>query len=130
MIVPWIQRKTTLMYDITINNRLKIISIIKPFMEKWDNNNPMSVFFDVVKIIRSSHDNVIKGISVENINIENEMGQDIEISNYIIADKNINFTYNQIDDDFNLDVELENLFNSTDTANEEMQCLTNSVDKL
>ena len=105
IVVPWIQRKTTIMYDMGMTNKLKIISVIKPYMEKWGVTKSLDIFCDISTIIKKSEDSVIQEI-VENIDDESEQGaeKEIEIANYIFKNKKINFTYSQINDDVNFEI--------------------------
>lgn len=121
MILPWIQRKTILLYDITMSNRMKIVVIIKTFMEKWgldvekwSNENPIGLFFNIFKIVRSSQDYIIKELGIKCEDTIHDLEKNIDVANYIIKDSNIDFSYDQIDDDYRLDEELEHLYNLVD----------------
>ena len=99
LIAPWIQRKMSIMYDISIIDKLKIISIIKPMLEKWGSNKPVDIFCDIGKIINASNDEVIQSIRTTILPLDT----DIELSNYIFKNKNIQFSYGQIDKDTQID---------------------------
>lgn len=105
-LVPWIQRKTMTMYDITMNNRLKIVSIVKPYVEKWGGDGNVNIFSNVTPILNNSSDAVISMVTFEDENFDTDLEQNIEIANYVLKDANIKIEYSQIDDDFQLDAEL------------------------
>lgn len=108
-IIPIIQRKTMVMYDITMNDKLKIIAIIKPFMQKWCGTETVNIFYDVNTIITESKDEVIQNLVTENNDFNDDFKSDIEIANYVMKSSTIDFKYSEIDDDFKLDLELEGL---------------------
>jgi hypothetical protein len=105
-ILPWIQRKTLLMYDINKEQRLKIAVTIKPYTEKWEITE-YEIFTDVSSIINNSEDSVIKEIS--DMDVNQELEKDIEIANYVYRNSNINYKYSQIDENFAMELELDNL---------------------
>ncbi len=121
IVLPWIRRKTTLLYDMPMVNRMKIVAIIKTFVDKWgadsdkwSNENPMGVFFNILKIVRSSEDYVIQNLSHSNTNITHDLEKNIDIANYVINDNNIEFSYDDVNDDLVLDEKLEYLCNLVD----------------
>lgn len=105
-VVPWIQRKTMVMYDLSMNNRLKIVAIIKPYIEKWGSNGILNLFSNVTSILNDSKDNIISNISLSDADFDDELEQNIEIANYVLKDTNVKIEYSQIDDEFQLDAEL------------------------
>lgn len=107
LIVPWIQRKTMAMYDINMTNRLKIVAIIKPYLEKWGSSGLVNIFSNVTPILNDSTDTVISGAKFEDTDFDDDLQQNIEIANYVLKDANIKIEYSQIDDEFQLDAELE-----------------------
>jgi len=105
-ILVWIQRKTLAMYDISVTNRLKIISIIKPYLDKWGYNDALNIFSTVIPILNNSNDDIITNIKFQNDEIDEELEQNIEIANYIFKNSDIKLDYSQINDDFQLEIEL------------------------
>lgn len=109
-VVPWIQRKTLAMYDIKSTERLKIIAIIKEYLTKWGHNTVSTIFSNIDDIISESKDAIISNVNFRNgKEIDDDLEKDIDIANYVLKDSNVKLEYNQIDDDFELDLELEEL---------------------
>ncbi|ARF10078.1 reverse transcriptase [Indivirus ILV1] len=106
-ISPWMQRKTMAMYDIDLQKRLKIIAILKQYLDKWGYNDPINVFSNVMTVVNYSTDSIISKVKFEDDDFDTELEDNIEVSNYILKDTNINLTYDQIDDEFQLDIQLE-----------------------
>ena len=113
-IVPWIQRKTMAMYDINMTNRLKIVAIIKPYLEKWNHNGVVNIFSNVTPILNDSKDGIISNMKFEDSDFDNDLAQNIEVANYVLKDANIKIEYSQIDDEFQLDTELEEMYELAD----------------
>lgn len=105
-VAPWIQRRTMAMYDITMTNRLKIVSIIKPYVEKWGGVDNINIFTNVTTILNNSTDLVISNVIFEDNDFDDELEQNIEVANYVFKDANVKLEYSQIDDEFKLDAEL------------------------
>lgn len=106
-IAPWAQRKSLAMYDIKSTDRLKIVAIIKEYLTKWGHTDVSDIFSDITNIIKESKDSVISNTKFD-LDKTDDL-DDIEIANYVLKDSNIKLEYNQIDDDFELDLELEEL---------------------
>lgn len=106
--VPWIQRKTMVMYDVGMGTRLKMISIVKPYLEKWGYvNDTPNLFSNVVPVINDSKDAIIS--QLKDIDFDDDLQQNIDISNYVLKDTHIKLEYNQINDEFELDDILEKI---------------------
>lgn len=93
-VIPWIKRKMLIMYDISNNDRKKIIAIIKEYMNKWGNNDSVKIFTFMTDIINSSNDSVIDKLEITDT-IDNNI-RDNELANAIMDDLNINFSYSEI----------------------------------
>ena len=105
-VVPWIQRKTMVMYDLKMTNRLKIVAIIKPYIEKWGSSGSVNLFSNVTTILNESTDNIISSVTFNTADFDDELEKNIEIANYVIKDSNVKLEYGEIDDEFKLDTEL------------------------
>lgn len=110
-VLPWIQRKTLIMYDLSLQNRLKIVSVVKSYTIQWGDLE-YKLFTNTAEILNSSDDSVIKGI-VES-NPTEVLEWDIEITNYVYTNPNIYFEYSQIDENFAMELELDNLSEYTE----------------
>src|SRR5205085_2369268 len=55
-ISPWMMRKTLAMYDINLSQRLKIIAILKQYLDKWSYTDPVNVFSNVMSVVNESTD--------------------------------------------------------------------------
>lgn len=107
--LPWIQRKMLAMYDISATNRLKIVSIIKPYFEKWGHNDLINIFSNVSTILNESKDNIISKVDFESEDFDEVLQNDVDIANYVMKDANIKLSYSEIDDDFKIDTEMDDL---------------------
>jgi hypothetical protein len=107
--LPWIQRKMLAMYDISATNRLKIVSIIKPYFEKWGHSDLINIFSNVSTILNDSKDNIIANANFENEDFDEVLQNDVELANYVLKDSNVKISYNEIDDEFKLDLEMDAL---------------------
>lgn len=106
-VLPWMQRRTLAMYDISMTNRLKIISIIKPYFKKWGcDDGTINIFSNVTPILNNSNDSIISGFKFETAEFDEDLEQNIEISNYVLKDTSIQLDYSKIDDEFKIDSEL------------------------
>lgn len=110
-ILPWIQKKTLLMYDMGMQSRLKIISIIKDYSKKWNCAESNDLFCDINLIIKSSEDDIIKKIISGNIDFDYNLKSQIDISNYVCTNERVAFKYEDVDND--LEIELQNLYKLT-----------------
>lgn len=108
-VLSWVKRKTILMYEMTVKEKLKIISIIKKYMIKWENTDKIDLFVNISDIIRESQDTVIQKIAQNDDQIFTNTNN-IKISEYIIDKININFNYNDIDNDIIIDEHLQAMF--------------------
>jgi hypothetical protein len=106
-IAPWVNRKTMIMYDISKTKKLKIVSLIKPYLEKWNNTQDMQLFYNILPIISESKDEVIQAINFNDEDFDKELENDIDLSNYVLKVSPTPLLYNEIDDDTVIDLELE-----------------------
>ena len=69
-LVPLIQRKLILMYDVDYKEKIKVINIIKIFTDKWNYQNDNIQFMvniDIQDILKNTNDEVLKNMVFENI---------------------------------------------------------------
>jgi len=110
IILPWIQKKSLIMYDMGTINRVKIISIIKPYMEQWGITETNDIFCKVNTIISDTTDSVILSLISDESDLNEDLEQNLDVANYVYKDTNIRFEYSKIDDEFATDAELEDLY--------------------
>lgn len=111
--IPWVQRKMMVMYDITQEDRLKVISLLKKYMQKWGNIDSMKIFTFMSDIISSSNDEVITKLGFDKIFDDNLM-TNIDLSNCIMNDISIDFSYGSLKTPKKTD-DLKNADNDVDT---------------
>lgn len=99
--LPWIQRKMAIMYDLSKNDRLKIIYLIKKYLNKWGNEDNVRIFTFISDLI-SDTDKVVRDAKFDH----SESLDDIELSNNIMNedDDNLKFTYKKINEDPNVEI--------------------------
>lgn len=107
IVAPWIQRKTMTMYDISMKNRLNIVAIIKPYMQKWGSDGNVTLFSNVNNILNDSTDSIISGVAFDNEDFDADLEKNLDLANYVLKDANVKIEYGQIDDDFQIEMELQ-----------------------
>jgi hypothetical protein len=58
-------------------------------------------------IVNDSSDTVISNAKFEDDDFDADLEDNIEITNYVLKDSNISISYDQIDNEFELDAQLE-----------------------
>lgn len=94
LIIPWMQRKIVLMYDIGTRKKFKIISFINVYMKKWGVTKHVNLFCNISNIINNSRDDVIKKIG-----LDPELKDELILDDYIFNSHNLKFNYSQMNDD-------------------------------
>lgn len=108
-ILPWIRRRTPLMYDISHNQRMNITKLVKEFCDKMDIKDFGDLFINSIELIKSFED---PWLNVDDLQIDHELQQDIDIANLCIkGGELIVFNYDTIKEDDALDAKLEALAN-------------------
>lgn len=95
LMLPWIQRKMLVMYDLDMNNRLKLITIIKKYIRLWNFKDHIKIFSFLTDIVSSSTDTILNKIKFDEIYDKNLINN-IDLANCIINDSNIDFSYGTI----------------------------------
>jgi len=93
--LPWVQRKMMIMYDIDNDNRHNIVAVLKKYLQKWGNNDTVKIFSFITDLLLSSHDIIIKNAEFDK-NIDEKLMTDIDLANCIINDANIDCSYSSI----------------------------------
>jgi hypothetical protein len=113
---PWITKKLMLMYDLNKTQKLKIIVLVKQYLNKWTSaenkldDESLKFFGNLQEAVSKMDDDVIKKMDKpKDRDVDKELQKDIDLSNYILKDnKSIDFKYEDINDDFDLDKFLAN----------------------
>ena len=111
-ILPWMQRKMVAMFDAPAQDKLKVLTMVNTYMTKWNAVKEMKIFTMVNDIFKSSNDEIIKNIDMEedhkaSINVKN----DIKLIKATFEENNVNFTYESVNDSEKLDLLLDKLSN-------------------
>lgn len=107
ILTPWINRKTMIMYDLTKTQKLKIVSIIKPHLDEWKNSQSIDLFYNILPILKDSEDDIIKNVEFNNETFDEEIENDIDLTNYVMKNANITLLYNEMNDDTALELEIQ-----------------------
>jgi len=107
-LIPWIQRKTMAMYDLNNKNRLKIVSLVKPYLQKWNyvDYDNVVIFSKIDSVVSNSNDEIVNNIEYE-FEDEDNYDESISLSNHFMRDNDITFDYNQINDNTVLELQLD-----------------------
>lgn len=106
-VVPFIQRKMLIMYDLNDNQRLKIIGIIKESLNKWGVENTLQIFSNINKILNVSDDVVITKLDFNEDDVDNDLEKNVNVANFVMNSQKINISYNEVNklsfDDLDID---------------------------
>lgn len=78
--LSWIRKNTQMFYDITNNDRRKIIAIVKQYFQKWGYREYIELIGFVGDLFDKVSDEVISNIEIELEDVK----EDIELSNYLV----------------------------------------------
>ena len=102
--LPWIQKKMAVMYDLDKNDKIKIISLIKKYLTKWGNESNVRMFIFVADLLLHSKDEVINNANFNN-NPEGDDITDEEIKDMMLNDDDhIEFEYSEINKEPNVKI--------------------------
>lgn len=102
IIIPFVQRKFAVMYDVVVEEKLKILKLIKSFTNKWGVVNDAEIFiaFNIKELLNETNDEILKNLVFEdnayNIDAVNENDVKRKFSQ-------IKFEYDNIDHEINYD---------------------------
>lgn len=85
-IIPWLRRKTSVMYDLTRDEKLKFINIIRYHCKDWGITNNIRIFSDIKELFADVRDSIITKCLLEDIN-ELDISEEVEIDEYLPSDK-------------------------------------------
>lgn len=93
-LIPMVQRKFTVLYDIQIDQKIKIINMIKYYIEKWEIDNvDINIVFNVQNLLNGSKDDVLNNMQLYDV--------ECNIDDKLIKERidNIEFDYAEQDGD-------------------------------
>ena len=93
--LPWVQRKLMVMYDINIDEKKKIESIIKKYLLKWGSENEIHIFTFIADILLASDDTVINKIDITT-EFDDDLKDEIELANSSFSGSGITITYDHV----------------------------------
>ena len=102
--LAWIQKKMSIMYDISKQDRIKIAAIIKKYLSKWGNKDSVKIFTFITDLMINSNDQVIKNSQFEKY-IDNSIQYDADELHHILnsSDPNLEFSYDSINKEPDVD---------------------------
>lgn len=92
-LMPWINRKMLIMYDLTKQQKINIVSLIKKYVTKWGNTDELSIFTFVADIFSHSNDEIISKLDPveQDTDINSELARSINTNT-----SGIKLTYDSI----------------------------------
>jgi hypothetical protein len=132
--LPWIQGKLMVMYDININEKKKIVTMIKKYLLKWGSEEEIHIFSFIADILTQSTDNYISRVKIDQ-QFDEDLRNEIELANSSFSGKGIKLTYDNINKEPNVEgvsqSEMANKVETTEEDNEENmgQCMGQSMDQ-
>ncbi len=104
------------MYDLSKTQKLKIIVLVKQYLSKWANKDAkdakdtkidenLQFFGNLQEAVNKMDDDVIKKMEkTRDKDVDKSLQEDIDLSNFALKDnKSIDFKYEDINDNFDLD---------------------------
>ncbi len=93
--LPWIQRKLMVMYDVSRDEKKKIVSIIKKYLLKWGSEEEIHIFTFIADLLIDSTDEVINKIEI-NTEFDDALKEEIELVNNSFQVTNYNISYSKV----------------------------------
>jgi len=107
-VLPWAQRKTLAMYDIGKIRQNNIVAIVRPYLEKWNNSNPINIFSNATNVVSDSKDSFIIGMGIQG-ELDEDLEASIDLANYTMQNPSVTVKYNEIHNDLDIDRRIEEL---------------------
>jgi hypothetical protein len=98
--LPWIQRKMIIMYDISRQDRLKIAGLIQKYLNRWNNTDSVKIFTFMTDMLTSTTDKVI--INADFDEIDDVLRDDVDLGN-LVANNSVDFSYSSINKEPDVD---------------------------
>lgn len=109
-VIPWIQRKALILYDVDKDAKLKILAVINDYLTKWDAQSQEFKLFTTLQSIfnNKTSDKIIRNMDKsEDIKNSENVSNDIELIKSTFKENNIRFDYSSINNADNLDLLLD-----------------------
>lgn len=110
-VLPWLQRKAMIMYDVPNEDRLKVIALVNDYLTKWKCERELKLFALVTELFKtSSQDKNIKEMNLEDIEtVDTKILEDLDLVKATLEENDVNFTYDSINHSDDIDVMLNKL---------------------
>lgn len=104
-VLPWLQRKAMIMYDVTNEDRLKVIALVNDYLTKWKCKKELKLFALVTELFKtSSQDKNIKEMNLEDVEtIDTKILEDLDLVKATLEENEVGFTYDSINSSDNID---------------------------
>lgn len=103
-ILPWIKRQMANMYDLTKEQRVKVIHIVRTYMDKWGNTDTIELFTTVQDLVKDVDDDVINNIELADY--DNDVNFDTDLSGYKCLTK-LSYSYDDVKADAKVEKDME-----------------------
>jgi hypothetical protein len=102
-LMPYIQYRLTVMFDLQTQQKEKIVGLIMKYLKGWDNNVTLNIFVTVMDTIKTTTDEIIQKMEI-NENYDSDLIDDtIDLSNFVLTGEVIS-DYSKLDE---LELDLE-----------------------
>ena len=99
---PWIKRQMAIMYDLTLEEKARIVFVVRSYLvDRWGYNGYLELFSSVEDMVKDSSDEIIEKVKLEDYNKCSDVKYDSDLSKYK-ADGKMNFGYDQVKKDTKL----------------------------
>lgn len=99
-IMPFISKKLTAMFDLNKTQKLKFVTLIKEFTDKWNYKKEIGLFCNIKELMNVVDDDVIKNMDMTNFDVN--IKEELELTNYIM-NNNVKFSYEDICEDLEIE---------------------------
>lgn len=93
-IIPMVQKKFTVLYDVSVNDKIKIINMVKFYLDKWEIEDvDINIVFNVKNMLQNTNDSVLSNMELYDV--------ECDIDDKVIKERidNIVFEYGENDGD-------------------------------
>jgi len=94
IMLPIIQKSLLTLYDLDVKDKVRIASIVKQFLTKWNYQGDLQLFTNFNQVLNDSKDSIIINLAKEE---KNNVFIDENLNNFMVS-TNIKFSYDDIQD--------------------------------